>query len=81
MVAGRRVFLAYEVTGEKPDELLRVSVAADDEWQLSGVLGVDGTVDEWAQELVASPGRRLVADGPLSASGSLTMRHEPGEAE
>jgi hypothetical protein len=40
-------------------------------------VGLRGRADEWAAALTGSRPRQLIADGPLSARGSVTVIHEP----
>ena len=75
VAGGRRLHLFYAVE-EREEALLRISVAAD-QWVTAGVVGLRGRADEWAAALTGSRPRQLIADGPLTASGSVTVVHEP----
>jgi hypothetical protein len=79
VAGGRRLHLFYSVS-DRQDALLRVAVAGD-EWQVAGVLGLRGRAREWAQALAGGAPRQLIADGPLTATGSVTVTHEPTPEE
>ena len=77
VTGGRRMHLFYTVTARDPDEPpVRVAVAGAAHWQLAGVVGVNGRADDWADALTASTPRQLVADGPLTTTGEIRLRHE-----
>jgi hypothetical protein len=75
VTGGRRLHLFYSVS-ERGEALLRVAIAAD-AWQVAGVLGLRGRAEEWAQTLAGGVPRQLIADGPLTATGSVTVNYEP----
>ena len=79
VAGGRRLHLFYAVSDREGD-VLRVAVAGD-QWQTAGVLGLHGRAQEWAQALADGAPRQLIADGPLTASGSVTVVHEPNPEE
>ncbi len=74
VAGGRRLHLFYAVE-DREEALLRISVAGE-QWVTAGVVGLRGRADEWAAALAGSRPRQLIADGPLTASGSVTVVHE-----
>jgi hypothetical protein len=79
VVGGRRLHLFYPVA-DRSDDRLQVAVAGET-WQTAGVLGLRGHAGEWAQTLAAGKPRRLVPEGPLTADGVVTVRHEPDKGD
>ena len=79
VAGGRRLHLFYAVA-DRDEALLRVTVASE-VWQTAGVLGLRGRPEEWARALAGGVPRQLIPDGPLTASGSVTVAYEPSREE
>jgi hypothetical protein len=81
VTGGARVALLYEV-GERAvgASELAVSVASQADWQIAGVIGLPGRAAEWAARLNGSSPPQLVADGPFTADGSVTVQFRGGQA-
>jgi hypothetical protein len=75
VAAGERVILVYAVLKTDPDATaLCVAQAQRASWVAAGVLGMDDTPARWAPLLAETDIDSLVEDGPLTATGSATLR-------
>ena len=74
------VALVYGVSGASPaGDALSVSVARRAGWRLTGVVGMTGSADDWADRLAAPGPTGVVDDGPLSPYGAVTARLAPAK--
>jgi hypothetical protein len=71
---GQRLHLVYAVH-DRSEPLLRIAVAAE-QWQTTAVMGLPGRAEEWAEMLGTVAPRQLVPDGPLSATGAVSIQFE-----
>ncbi|HEY3705009.1 MAG TPA: DUF6603 domain-containing protein [Terracidiphilus sp.] len=75
ILGGRRRALLYDVTKADPKAAhIVIGVASAKGWRLSGVAGLPGKAQEWATDLQGKVPEQVVADGPLTPDGSITVR-------
>jgi hypothetical protein len=71
---GNRTALLYDIVS-KNAKASRVTVAVVSKagWALAGVIGLHGRSAEWASQMHGSVPPSLIADGPLTPAGSVTV--------
>jgi hypothetical protein len=75
VVGDRRTVLLYQVAQPDPKAgHIAVSVGSLSGWRLGGVVGLPGTVEEWAVRANGGIPETLVPDGPLTQDGAVTVR-------
>jgi hypothetical protein len=77
---GRRRALLYDVIArEQGATRISIAVASKAGWALAGVIGLPGRAVEWAARLHGSVPPDLVPNGPLTASGQISVQLTPVE--
>jgi hypothetical protein len=72
---GSRRVLLYDVAERERDvRWFSLSVASRAGWRIAGVAGLAGRAGEWATRFNGAVPENLVPDGPLTPTGSLTVR-------
>jgi hypothetical protein len=76
---GNRNALLYDIVSKDANaSRVTISVVSKAGWNLAGVIGLHGSSTEWAAQMHGSVPPNLIADGPLTPSGSLTVRITSG---
>jgi hypothetical protein len=73
-VGSRRILLYDVASRENEIETISISVASRAGWRIAGVAGLAGRAIEWAARFNGSVPENLVPDGPLTPTGTLTVR-------
>ena len=74
-VGGDRSALLYDIVSSDANAArVSISVVSKAGWSLAGVIGLHGSSAEWASQMNGSVPPNLIADGPLTPGGSLTVR-------
>jgi hypothetical protein len=78
ILGGRRRALLYDVSNPDPKAgHITIGVASLTGWRISGVVGMAGNAQEWATSLQGKVPEHIVADGPLTPDGSISIRMVP----
>jgi hypothetical protein len=75
ITGGRRLLLYDVVAADAGAVALLISVASVSGHRVSGVIGVSGTAQEWANRFASGVPDHFVPDGALSPGGSLTVTY------
>ncbi|UWZ84403.1 DUF6603 domain-containing protein [Occallatibacter riparius] len=79
ILGGRRRALLYDIAKIDPKAArIVIGVASTKGWRLSGVVGLPGNAQEWATDLQGKVPEHVVADGPLTPDGSVSIRLSAG---
>jgi hypothetical protein len=73
VVGGARKILLYDVTQVTATDHIVVGIASHNASRLSGVIGLPGRAQEWAVLWNGAIPEHIVADGPLTPDGSVTV--------
>jgi len=73
VTGGARKILLYDVTQVTATDHIVVGVASRNASRLSGVIGLSGSAQEWAVNWNGAIPEHIVADGPLTPDGSVTI--------
>jgi large repetitive protein len=77
--SGDRSALLYDVVSRNANaSRVTISVVSKAGWSLAGVIGLHGSSAEWASQMNGSVPPNLIADGPLTPGGALTVRLTSG---
>jgi hypothetical protein len=79
VLLGARRLVVYDVLSTDANaDCLTIAIASTSAWNVSAVIGVQGTSADWTATVASGVPDGFVPDGPLAPDGALTVSYIPG---